>query len=780
MSAHRLRYRDASTTFATSLPLGNGRLGANVQSSPSCERFILNDVTFWSGRAEPARAGLSLRGDPNAELRRTQQCFLDGNFAEGHRRARCYESEKRNFGTNMLVGSLNIDIAGHESVDNFERELNLHEAAAVTRYKKDGYLFARTAFLSHAHQVLAVRFETAHPAGIELVVGVQGTNDAFTCYTDGDKLHFDTQALETAHSDGTCGVKGHGVIAVRAMDGKVVGSDGKLHASRSRIIAVLLTFNTTFQSGDKFKEVAQRQISKAMGLTVDKLLAAHLADYQPLYDRTSLTLGPQTVAADVTITERREKGKSDDFANDPEMFALYFHYARYLTIAGTREDSPLPLHLQGLWNDGEAARMGWSCDYHLDINTQMNYFPTIPTGLPEMMQPMIAYLAKLAASGRDTARTVYGCDGWVAHVFSNVWGFTDPGWEMQYGMNVTGGLWMATHLIELYEYTRDRAFLGEYAYPILKGAAEFFLDYMTQDPESGWLLGGPSVSPENSFMTDVDGEKREHCLHLSPTLDVVLVRDLFRFILHACAVLAVDSGLAERVKTALPKLPPLQVGKMGQLQEWVQDFDEAQPFHRHMSHTMALCRSAQISARHTPDLANAVAVTLARRRAHDDLEDIEFTAALFAQNYARLGDSAGAVSQIGHLIGELSFDNLLSYSKPGVAGAEASIFVIDGNFGAAAAMAEMLVRSVMLDLDGPVEVDLLPALPAGWPEGKATGLLLRGGLTIDLEWGRGKLVKAVFQASAGGSTVIYYNERSVKVEYKTGDAFMLGPSLQKW
>ncbi|KKP05673.1 alpha-L-fucosidase [Trichoderma harzianum] len=792
-SEHRLHYTTPSTTFPTSLPLGNGRFAASVLSSLAKESFILNEVSFWSGKEEKAGDGLAERPtDPKAELRETQNCYLNGDYAQGKKRAEKYlESKKNNFGTNLGVGTLDITVNGQGSIDqvhDFERELRLDEAVAETRYTINGHKFKRRSFLSHPNQVLVVQFDSDDLSGLEVVVGVQGENEAFTSKINDDgKLEFDAQALESVHSDGTCGVKGYGIVAATVDKGKVEHRDAKLVISGKKSITILVTFNTDYsEPNDEWRKKTLLQMEAALKFSATDLLRAHLEDYQPLYRRMSISLGSKSsTTANIPTDQRRQNFESSGYA-DPSMFALYFHYARYLTIAGTRHDSPLPLHLQGLWNDGEACKMGWSCDYHLDINTQMNYFAILNSGFSDLMQPLVNYLIRMAASGQHAARVCYGCDGWVAHVFSNVWGFADPGWEVSYGLNVTGGLWMANHLIEMFEYSLDEDFMANDAWPVLAGASKFFLDYMIEDPKTGKLLTGPSVSPENSFFfVNEKGEKEEHCAGLAPTLDVVLVRDLLAFCEYAATKFNTDKFNWEddirKYREAQAKLPPFQIGKNGQLQEWLHDFEEAQPYHRHLSHTMALCRSALISARHQPDLAEAARVTLERRQGRDDLEDIEFTAALFALNYARLGDAEKAVAQIGHLVGELSFDNLLSYSKPGVAGAEKNIFVIDGNFGGAAAISEMLIRSIIARLGGPVEVDLLPALPVTWSEGTVDGMRIRGGLEAHFEWHDGKLDGVTFKASAASaasSLIVYYGELRFEATYQPGDIIKLGASLQ--
>ncbi|KAM0256565.1 hypothetical protein ACHAQJ_004852 [Trichoderma viride] len=791
-SEHRLHYVTPSTTFPTSLPLGNGRFAASVLSSPAHETFILNEVTFWSGEIERPGGGLAERPeDPKVELRKTQNCYLNGDYAQGKKRAEKYlESKKINFGTNLGVGKLDIAVNGHDNVGDirgFERELRLDEAVTETRYELNGRRYKRRSFLCHPNQVLVVQFDGDDLDGLEVVVSVQGENEAFTTKINSDtRLEFVAQALETVHSDGTCGVKGFGIVSATVDEGKVEHKDDKLIISAKKSITILVALNTDYdESGDEWKKKTSLQMEESLKLTVDDLLKAHLEDYQPLYRRMSITLGPKSSSTSNTPTDQRRGDFEPSGYADPGMFALYFHYSRYLTIAGTRHDSPLPLHLQGLWNDGEACKMGWSCDYHLDINTQMNYFAILNSGLEDLMKPIYNYIFKLSERGQHTARACYGCDkGWVAHVFSNAWGFTDPGWEVSYGLNVTGGLWMAALLIDMYEYSLDDSFSIGDSWTILSGATKFWLEYMIEDPKTGWLLTGPSVSPENSFfVVNDDGKKEEHYVDLAPTLDVVLLRDLFAFCEYFATKLSTTTASPwdkeiKQYQQVQAKLPPFQIGKNGQLQEWLHDYEEAQPYHRHLSHTMALCQSALISTRHQPQLAEAIRVTLERRQGRDDLEDIEFTAALFALNYARLGDAEKAVAQIGHLVGELSFDNLLSYSKPGVAGAEKNIFVIDGNFGGAAAIAEMLIRSIIPRLGGPVEVDMLPALPAAWSEGTVNGMRIRGGLEANFTWHDGRLDGVTFKASAASSLIVFYGEHRFETTYQSGDVIKLGPLLQ--
>ncbi|OBT39586.1 hypothetical protein VE00_10552 [Pseudogymnoascus sp. WSF 3629] len=762
-----LWYNKPATTWSEGLPVGNGRIGAVVISDIDKETWSFNEITFWSGRSEPSPQVYGGK----AAIKKIQTRYLNGDFAGGKLLAEQYlQPPKQNYGTNLTVAKIHLEFDQPATPSNFRRELKLDEAVATYQYILGGHNYRRETFVSHPQQILVSEISTDSPQGLSLAVSISSENPDFIVTSSENTLQFQAHARENIHSDGTCGVRGRGVVKISVLGASAQSQDGRLIVRNATSILVYVAFNTDFrQANNDWMSLALAQLKDAQSRTYEQLKRDHMKDHQSLYRRVAIDLGKNENAS-LPTNERQSRFKASGF-DDPSLFALYFQYGRYLTISGTRTNSPLPLHLQGLWNDGEANRMNWSCDYHLDINTQMNYFLTEMSNLSECHVPLMNYIENLAKDGKSTAEQFYGSPGWVAHVFSNVWGFTDPGWETGWGLNVTGGLWIATHMIEHYEYTQDKRFLVEQAFPALKKSAEFYLDYMVIEPVSGHLVTGPSVSPENSFFTGSakDGEQQ---LCLSPTVDIVLIRDLFNFLCKAARLLNTDVEFSSRLENALAKLPPFKIGNKGQLQEWLEDYEEAQPDHRHLSHTIALCRSDQITPRHTPELAESVRVTLANRQARVDLEDIEFTAALFALNFTRLNDGEAALEHVGHLIGDLSFDNLLSYSKAGVAGAENSIFVIDGNFGGAAVLGEMLLRS------SNSEVDLLPALPEKWPTGSVKALRARSNLEFDIEWQDGKLTVATLKTFSPGSVTLYYKKHKVYLSFIAMKVFRLGPSLE--
>ncbi|EED14329.1 alpha-L-fucosidase 2 precursor, putative [Talaromyces stipitatus ATCC 10500] len=771
MTAYKLWYDQPAQKWQDGLPIGNGHMGAVIISQPSSEIWSFNNISFWSGRSESTPV---IEYGGREALDKIRKEYFADNYEHGKRLTEKYlQPEKGNYGTNLMVARiyLALEHGGEEpSFTDFRRELNLDEAIVRTEYKSKSVLFRREVFASYPHQVLMARLRTECLEGMNLKLGVSGVTKEFSI-SDGettDCLVFETQAVEEIHSNGTCGVRGRGIVQAHTVGGSVHIVDGELRVKNASEVIIKVSFQTDFRSlNDDWKLRVQTLLDNVWDTSYEELRALHVRDYQSLYRRVHIDLG-HTEDSNFPLNKRKASFQKSGY-NDPSL---------YLTISGTRATSPLPLHLQGIWNDGEANAMNWSCDYHLDINTQMNYFPTETTNLGDLQGPLMRYCEYLASSGKKSARNFYGAGGWVAHVFSNVWGYTDPGWETSWGLNITGGLWMATHMIEHYEYSLDRNFLTTQAYPVLREAAEFFLDYMTIDPRTGYLVTGPSNSPENSFYPSTQSPREKQELSLGPTIDITLVRDLFKFCIFSVDELGLnESEFAARVHEALAKLPPFRIGKRGQLQEWFEDYEEAQPDHRHLSHIIGLCRSDQISRRHTPELADAVQVTLACRQEQADLEDIEFTAALLGLAYARLNDGGNAFKQIAHLIYDLSFDNLLTYSKPGIAGAETTIFVADGNYGGTAVIAEMLIRSLSRGKNGS-EIELLPALPTQWATGSVKGLRARGNIEIDIEWAEGTLVMAVLRSLAAGIVTVFYENHTRTLDMIEGGTIRLDGQVQ--
>ncbi|MGO4373207.1 glycoside hydrolase N-terminal domain-containing protein [Paenibacillus sp. MCAF20] len=417
------------------------------------------------------------------------------------------QPKKGNFGTNLSL--CDVLLAYGNEGEDLVRELDLDTAVAAVTYRdQDAKPMRREYIASHADGLVAARIAGERKGNVSFTLRLQGRSDTFTVWSgeDGESIGFRSQATENIHSDGTCGVLAQGLVRVVIEGGRLHSEDGQLTVEGADAAVIYFAVATDYgREGDEdWLKESEEKVDAAIHLGFDKLKERHIADYQALYGRVSLELGGSKEAAELHTDERVHRlrnGQTDDLA----LIALFYQYGRYLTIAGSREDSRLPLNLQGIWNDGEANRMAWSCDYHLDVNTQMNYYPTEISNLAECHVPLMNYIERLSVAGRAAAEDFYGAEGWVAHVFSNAWGFASPGWETSWGLNVTGGLWIAMHMKEHYEYGQDRNFLARQAYPVMKQAALFFLDYMIVHPEYGWLVTGPSNSPENSFYRRAGG-----------------------------------------------------------------------------------------------------------------------------------------------------------------------------------------------------------------------------------------------------------------------------------
>jgi alpha-L-fucosidase 2 len=771
MNDFKLWYSTPASGWSQGLPLGNGRIGAVVIAAPQREVWNMSEVTYWSGQADPE----PVSGGRKAALDEMRQHFFAGDYDGGDRLAKEHlQPKKQNFGTNLGLCEVIIDFAEQDSVIGedaaFRRELDLTNAVAGVDIQGNGNILHREIFASHVDDLVVSRMWSDEPGGVSFTLGLTGGVESFTTeVVDSDTLEFKAQATEKVHSNGACGVWAKGRVKVSLSGGEIYNEDGQLRVVGANEVQIYFTVSTDYRRNNSEWETESRStLEQALIKGYSQLKEDHIEDYRQEYGKMDIQLGSSGKEG-LPIDQRIHllaEGQEDS-----QLFALFLQYGRYLTIAGSRKDSPLPLHLQGIWNDGEACRMGWSCDYHLDINTQMNYYPTEIVNLGDSHLPLMRYIEDLSLAGRSTAGNFYGSKGWVAHVFSNVWGFTSPGWETSWGLNVTGGLCIATHLIEHYEYSQDRVFLEHQAYPVLKEAAEFFLDYMTIHPKYGWLVTGPSNSPENHFYpTDNSGGTQQ--LSMGTTMDQVLVRDLFEFCLKSALLLDQDVELQQELREAISKLPPLQIGKKGQFQEWLEDYEEAQPEHRHLAHMFALYPSNQITPDRTPKLSAAARVTLENRMVQEELEDVEFTAALFGLGFARLHDGEKAYKHISHLIGGLCFDNLFTYSKSGIAGAESNIFVIDGNFGGTAAIAEMLLQS---HAD---EIHLLPALPQAWDTGSVSGLRAKGNTEADIVWENGHLTEAVIRTFSPGTVTVRWGEQRTTFQAETGGRYRLNAQLE--
>lgn len=725
-----LWYKQPAGEWMESLPIGNGRLGAMTYGGIQDETISLNESTLWSGEYNENQN----KPFGREKLNELRKLFFAGKLSEGNRMAGDnMAGMQTTFGTHLPIGDLKMHFSYPEGeITDYRRALNLNKAISEVTYKVGEVQYKREYFATNPDEVLVLRLSADKPEALTLNLSLDLLREA-DITTEDDQLMFTGKVDFPLHGKG--GVSFEGRIAVAADNGSVKADSKGIHIDKANAVTLTIDVRTDFDNPE-YKSLCAETVKKANAKPYETVKAAHIKDYSALYNRVEMNLGAQTndtIPTDIRWKQVREEGKSDTALD-----ALFFQYGRYLVIASSRENSPLPIALQGFFNDNQACNMGWTNDYHLDINTEQNYWIANVGNLAECNAPLFNYIKHLSVHGAKTAEVVYGCKGWTAHTTANVWGYTPASSTIIWGLFPTAGSWMATHLWSNYEYTQDKKYLAEVAYPLLKGNAEFLLDYMVENPNNGYLVTGPSISPENWFR--VNGE--DMVASMMPTCDRELAYEIFNACIQSSAILGVDKAFSDSLKLAMTKLPPIQLRANGAIREWFEDYEESHPNHRHTSHLLALYPFSQITLEKTPELAAGAHQTIKDRLSAKDWEDTEWSRANMICFYARLKDPVNAYNSIRTLQGKLSRENLLTVSPGGIAGAPNDIYSFDGNSAGAAGMAEMLVQNH----EGYVE--FLPCLPDEWKDGSFKGLCIRGGAEVSAAWTNGVIDKASLKATA--------------------------------
>jgi alpha-L-fucosidase 2 len=754
-----LWYSKPADRWLEALPVGNGRLGGMVFGGIGTERIALSESTAWSGA--PSTGEVNPGALPH--LNEIRQLFFSGKYDEAQALCGKYlPGHAKNLGTNLPLPELQLKFEARGSVTNYRRSLSLDEAIARVDFTGGGARFTREILASHVDQILAIRLSCNEPGRIEFRMDFsRGILPSTIEASATDTVIVNAHAWEHMHSTGHDGVALQLRAQVVAEGGSTTASNGAIEVRDANAATVLLAIATNYGGADPDQQCKQT-LKSAARKDFAELRRSHIADYQALYRRTSINLGESQPTVRPQPTDKRRKAL-DEGALDPELLALFFQYGRYLTIAGSRADSPLPLALQGIWNDGLASSMGWTDDFHLDINTEQNYWPAEVCNLGECQIPLFRLIEVMRENGRATAKEMYGAQGWVIHTVTNPWGFTAPG-SPGWGIFVAAGIWIALQMWDHWMFNGDREFLRTKAYPVLREAAEFFLSYMVAEPTHGWLVTGPSDSPENWYITPSGGRASES---MGPTCDRVFVHALYTMCIEASKTLSVDADFRQQLESARAKLPPFQIGRHGQLQEWLEDFEDGEPNHRHTSHLVSLYPEHQISPRTTPELARAAEVTIARRVNAPHWEQSEWGRANLVAYYARLLKGDLAHKYLVSLLAKAAENNLLTFSSGGIAGATENIFAIDGNTAGAAGIAEMLLQSQ----NG--EIELLPALPSAWPTGSVRGLCARGGFVLDIAWENSRLLSASVQAKNANTASVRYEDRFANIHLQSGQTIQL-------
>jgi alpha-L-fucosidase 2 len=767
----RLWYDEAASKWTDALPLGNGRLGAMVFGAVSKEHLQLNEESLWAG--EPT----DVYPEGFAEsLRKLQGLVLEGRIAEAQELGLAkLTGSPTSFRSYEPLADLWIEMDHAAEVQAYRRELDLRTGIARVEYRVGDVHMGREILISAVDDVIAIHLFASTPGAICARVQLTRQKDTKVTVAGSNRLNMDGQIIDIPAPEGYDDNPGgsgpggaHMKFAVRMLvrtEGGTCRSDGDaLRIENANEAILLLTaatdYNLDMMNYDRSLDAGRRAetiLNRAANKSWDVLWRGHVAEHLAMFERVSLDLGGSD--RDSIPTDERLKRVKERQA-DPALAALYFQYGRYLLMSSSRRPGRLPANLQGIWNESMWAP--WESDYHLNINLQMNYWPADATNLGETFDPLADWFLGLTERGRISARRLYDAEGWLAFTATNPFGRTTPSGSTASSQFENGvldplaGVWMAMSLWDHYEFTQDRTFLRERAYPILRGAAEFILVNLVED-QDGYLVVVPSTSPENAYIHPTLNKAVR--LTRGSTYHTSIVRVVFEAVVQGTKILDRDVPLRDRLESSLQKLPPLRIGADGTIQEWIEDYQESDPKHRHVSHLIGLHPFALINDRDA-SLLEAARRTLDKRGFGGD---VGWSNAWKICFYARLGDAEQAHWYLDRLIGRNAFGNLMNGCWPG------RVFQIDGNLSGTTGMAEMLLQS------HGGQIHLLPALPKAWPDGKVAGLRARGGCEVDIDWQGGELRRAIIRSLSGGPVRIRYGDQRRTIDITAGGSYSFVP-----
>lgn len=700
--------------FGEAFAIGNGHLGAMIFGRTNTDRIDLSENTFFSGN--PSIEEDNQPGAAKAFYQIREQIGT-GDYEGALRSSKAFYGRRNNYGTNLPVGSILVRInEPREEVANYVRSLNLETGIASASWSAADKKIQTSAFASHGKNVLCYCVEMEHK-DLNLLISYESPREGedVTYHTKG--LSFVCRALETLHSDGTTGVLLCGEASIQT-DGCINHSSQGVEVTEATFMRLYLAMETDFDediSGDldgfqRIREKAVRRLVEAQKVSPDKLRMEHEEDMRSLFQRSTLEM----------------EGEEELV----KLIPLMYQMGRYLLYSSSRSDSKLPAHLQGIWNDNVACRIGWTCDMHLDINTQMNYWPAEVTNLSEVTGSLFSWIKdRLAPAGRITAKTSYGLPGWVGELVANAWGYAAPYWASPLSPCPTGGVWVLTHMWEHYQFTGNKEFLSQEAMPLIEDAVRFFLAYVYEDEKTGYITCGPSISPENSFL--VNGKAYQ--ISTGCTYEILMIRELLDIYHQACNILGRENQLLEQAVEVRSKLLPYRMLEDGSIAEYAHDYPVADSQHRHTSHLLGLYPFAQIKPEDEA-LALAAETTISQKLSpEENWEDTGWARSMLMLYEARLGHPNQAWYHITRMLEHLLEPNgFIIHPPTRGAGAFDNVYELDGNTGLTSCIAEMLIQSH----NGGIHI--LPCLPAQWKKGKVKGLRARGGITVDIQWGEGK------------------------------------------
>jgi alpha-L-fucosidase 2 len=758
-----------ATNFVESSPMGNGRLGAMIFGGVDEERIILNEASVWSGSRQDAD-----RPDAYKVLPEIRRLLLEGKNLDAEALVNANftcqgpGSGGRQYGRYQVLGNLHLSFLyanSNSPVKDYHRELNLDEAITRLTFQRDLVTFNREMFVSAPDQAMVLHLTASRARQISFTMRLDRP-ERFDTTSVGDHELLMSGQLD----NGTDGKGVRYVARVRVLNkgGKISVHGNTLSLENTDEATLFISAATDYQGFAGRQTVDPTNASlvdldHAARKSFKALRRAHVADYQKYFHRVRLELGPTDSSVDLLPTPKRILA-AEAGPGDPSLAALQYNFGRYLLISSSRPGG-LPANLQGLW--AEEINTPWNGDWHLDINVQMNYWPAEEGNLAELSQPLFELIYSLQAPGAKTAKAYYNARGWVAHVVTNPWGFTSPGESASWGSTTGGSAWLCQHLWDHYLFAPDRDFL-KWAYPIMAGSARFYADLLIEEPKNHWLVVAPANSPENHFIMS-DG--REASISLGSTVHSQMLRALFTACIESSKILDIDADFRNELIAKRARLAPTLIGTDGRIMEWLTEYKESEPKHRHISHLWALYPGDEITPEATPELAAAARKTLEARG--DD--GLGWSYAYKALMWARLGDgnhawliirralSSAKSQEIRYDNGGGIYPNMFDACPP---------FQIDGNFGTPAAIGEMLLQSHA------GVIHLLPALPDAWQDGQVSGLRARGGFEVDMIWRAEKITSATIRPGASRQCTVSYNGKSKRLEFKDAKAVTLNGSLE--